>query len=159
MIPDVVVGEGARNGRREVPPPGSRLDGDRIELDAVTGRPFAAPGHVESDGRLPIDGRQLEAPLIEMRPAKGVSAPQVVRRGRPVVQNRIALELVAMAAAIDDRLRDRTTEELGNTGWCAGPQIQHAASRRVPGTRPGQIDVDVILERHVRTEHAEDVDL
>jgi hypothetical protein len=64
-----------------------------------------------------------------------------------------------MAAAIDDRLRDRPTEELGNTGRCARPQIQHATSRSMPGAGPWYIDVDVILERHVGPEYAKNINL
>lgn len=161
LVPAVVAGTIRRcAGRRKARPPPHRIDSNGIELDAVAGRPLSAPRDVEGHAGFPVDLRKLEAAFVEMELSQRLGAARRARRaGRTFVQDGIAGELVPMAAAVDQRFADAAAEEVADRRRRTRPQIEHAAPCRMPRRRSGDVDIDVILERHERPEDAEDVDL
>ena len=159
VIPDVVaVGVRSRCGGCRTAPPRGGCHGDGIQLDRVSCRTFTATGDGERHGRISIDGGERKASFVEVRPAERLRAARFTRRSM-LGQNRIARGLVAASAAVGDRFRDAFTEELGDARRRAGPQVEHATTSRMPRRITGHVDVDVILERHVRPDDVDDVDL
>jgi len=160
MLPDiVVVGVGRQRRGSDVAPPRRRLQGNRIERDAVARRPFASPGNVEGDGRFSVDRRELEASLVEMKTAERACSGGLAADRDARVENGVTRELVPSASTVGDRATDGVTEELANCGRGAGAEIKNPTTRGVPRIRSGHVDIDVVLEGDVRSEHAEHVDL
>jgi hypothetical protein len=94
-----------------------------------------------------------------MKPTQRVDAARLSRGECAVGQNRIARCFVASPSAVGDAACDVATEELGDRRRLSSAQIEHPAPRCVPGRRALDVDVDVILERHVGADHFENVDL
>jgi hypothetical protein len=69
------------------------------------------------------------------------------------------LRLVRALAARFYLARDVRAEEIGYTRRPSGPKVEHASADGMPGRTAGQIHVDVVLVREIRTKHVEDVDL
>jgi hypothetical protein len=81
--------------------------------------------------------------------------PQVGAR----TQRGVALRLVCALAARFYLAPDVRTEEIGYARRLSGSKVEHASADGMPGRTAGQIHVDVVLVREVRTEHIEDIDL
>ena len=155
IVGDREAGTNLRPPRRR-----RRIGRDRIELDEMTRRPFARTGHAEGHGGTSVHVGQDEAALVEVEPSK--------RRGRPPIvgveigaaaKYGIALALVQTAPARFDAACGRRPEQFRDAGRFPRAQIQHTSPCGMPRLTSGQVDVDAILERHIRTEHVQHVNL
>jgi hypothetical protein len=159
-IAALIVGRGKPGPKVGPPRRRRRIGGDRIELDEMAGWTFTRTGHAERHRGTTVYVGQDEAAFVEMEPReRRGGAPIIGVEIGAVSENGIALSLVEPAAARLDPTRGHRTKQLRHAGWFPGAQIQHAAARRVPRLTSGQVDVDPILERHIRPENVQHVDL
>jgi hypothetical protein len=137
-----------------------RTNFDRLELDESTGWSFASSGHAKAHRGSTVDVGQREASLVEMKVHQRSRGTTLVRpQGGGRTKRGIALGLVTAPAVRFDLVPDVRTEEIGQAGRCARPKVEHASAGGMPGRTAGQIHVDVVLVREIRTIHVEDVDL
>jgi hypothetical protein len=153
---------GGRQAGTNLRPPRRRrrIGRDRIELDELARRTFARTGHTESNRRASVHIGQNEAALVEMEPGKRRgSEPIVGVEIGAAAKDGIPLALVQTTTARFDPACGGRTEQLRDAGRFPGAKIQDTAPSGMPRLTSGKIDVDSILERHIRTENVEHVDL
>jgi hypothetical protein len=154
------VGVGRRTAVANLGPPRRACSGDRVELDSVARPAFATPGNRERDGRTAINIGKAEAPVVELcagdrrdGAATGVGQPSFG------ADQRIANDAECMSAVPGDSRRRRIAKQIAQSLAVPGPEIDHAASCRMPRRGAREVDVDVVFIGEVRAQHVEDIEL
>ena len=103
---------------------------------------------------------EREAALVELEVCEHVGCPAIAAAKQPpLAHHGIARRLVGLSPRYSEPMGRAGAKEICNFARFARPQIDHAASRRMPRGSPGEIDVHVVFIRHVRSKDLEDVDL
>ncbi|HMA25230.1 MAG: hypothetical protein ACM37U_10990 [Gemmatimonas sp.] len=107
-----------------------------------------------------VDVGENEAPLVEAKTRqRRHGASMLGAQIAAGTKDGIALGFIHAAAGGLEPMTCRRTKEIGDTGLLARTKVEHATTRRLPRVAAGQIDIDAILVRDVRSEDVEDIDL
>ena len=146
-LPSVVpLGIRGRPRRLDGGPPGCRVQVDRVERQDVARRTRPPAGDAENDGGTAVVVGQAVTARIELQPGDGLDRPPLARAQRgAVAEHGIPRRFVGPPPRGSHASGLPRSDDLRERGFLAGAQVQHTASGRVPGPRPGDVDVDVVF--------------